>query len=143
MATHSLTSPVLWLAVAGVATAWFFYLKQPGIPKAIKSACAPIYTVLENKYYFDKFNEMVLAAGARLLGKGLWKGGDAGVIDGLIVGGSVQVVNGVAMLARLFQSGHIYHYAFTMIVGVFLLLSFWLFDFQYLSFWFLDFLGLN
>ena len=143
MATHSLTSPVLWLAVAGVATAWFFYLKQPGIPKAIKSACAPIYTVLENKYYFDKFNEMVLAAGARLLGKGLWKGGDAGVIDGLIVGGSVQVVNGVATLARLFQSGHIYHYAFTMIVGVFLLLSFWLFDFQYLYFWLLDFLGLN
>ncbi len=126
MATHSLTSPVLWLAVAGVVLAWFFYLKQPGIPAAIKSACAPIYTVLENKYYFDKFNEVVLAGGARLLGKGLWKGGDAGVIDGLIVGGAVRVVNGVAMLVRLFQSGHIYHYAFTMIIGVCALLSFWI-----------------
>ena len=126
MATHAVGTPVFWLAVAGVVLAWFFYLQKPSIPAAIKSACWPIYVVLENKYYFDKFNELVLAGGARLLGKGLWKGGDAGVIDGLIVGGSVRAVGLIASLLRLFQSGHIYHYAFTMIFGVCALLSFWL-----------------
>ena len=105
---------------------WFFYLKRPEIPAAIKAASGPLYTLLENKYYFDKFNERVLAGGAKLLGRGLWRGGDAGVIDGLIVGGAVRLVSGVSMLVRFFQSGHIYHYAFTMIFGVCALLSFWL-----------------
>jgi NADH-quinone oxidoreductase subunit L len=126
MALHAFGSPVFWLAVAGVVLSWFFYLKRPDIPAAIKRTFTPIYTILENKYYFDRFNEVVLAGGARLLGKGLWKGGDAGVIDGLVVGGVVRLVGGVAMLVRFFQSGHIYQYAFTMIFGVCALLSFWL-----------------
>ncbi|MFZ4536332.1 NADH-quinone oxidoreductase subunit L [Propionivibrio sp.] len=126
MALHSVNTPVFWLAFAGVALSWIFYLKLPAIPTAIKAACGPIYTLLENKYYFDKFNEVVFAGGARLLGRGLWKGGDVAVIDGLIVGGSVRLVGLISMMARLFQSGHIYHYAFTMIFGVCALLSFWL-----------------
>ena len=126
MAMHSFMTPVFWLALAGVVLAWFFYLKRPAIPAAIKDSLGPIYTVLDNKYYFDKFNEVVIAGGARLLGKGLWKGGDAGIIDGLIVGGAVRVVGIFAMLIRLFQTGHIYHYAFAMIFGVCALLSFWL-----------------
>ena len=126
MALHAVQTPVFWLAAGGVALSWFFYLKRPDIPEKIKTACAPIYRVLENKYYFDKFNEVFVAGGARLLGRGLWKGGDIGLIDGLIVGGSVRVVGLLAMMVRLFQSGHIYHYAFTMIIGVFALLSFWL-----------------
>ena len=126
MALHAVQTSVFWLAAAGVALSWFFYLKRPDIPEKIKTTFAPIYTVLENKYYFDKFNELVIAGGAHLLGRGLWKGGDVGVIDGLIVGGSVRVVGLIAMVVRLFQSGHIYHYAFTMIIGVFALLSFWL-----------------
>jgi NADH-quinone oxidoreductase subunit L len=126
MAAHALTSPVFWLAAGGVVSAWFLYLKRPSLPAAIRAACGPLYTLLENKYYFDRFNERVLAAGARLLGRGLWRGGDAGVIDGLIVGGSVRVVGSIALLVRLFQSGHIYHYAFTMIFGVCVLLTFWL-----------------
>jgi len=127
MAMHAATSPVFWLALAGVLLSWFFYLVRPGIPKAIKAACGPIYTLLENKYYFDRFNEVVIAGGARLLGRGLWKGGDVGVIDGLIVGGATRVISGFSMLARVFQSGHIYHYAFTMIFGVFALLTYWMF----------------
>ncbi len=126
MASHAFVTPVFWLALAGVVSSWFLYLKRPDIPAAIKQAAGPLYTLLENKYYFDRINEMVLAGGARLLGRGLWKGGDAGLIDGLIVGGSVRVVNVLAALVRYFQSGHIYHYAFTMIFGVCALLSFWL-----------------
>ena len=126
MALHAVQTPVFWLALAGVVLSWFFYLKRPDIPEKIKNTFAPIYTVLENKYYFDKFNEIFLAGGARLLGKGLWKGGDVGVIDGMIVGGAVRLVGWIATMARFFQSGHIYHYAFTMIFGVCALLSFWL-----------------
>ena len=126
MALHAFSTPVFWLALSGVVVSWFFYLKRPDIPAAIKGALSPLYTLLENKYYFDKFNEVVLAGGARLLGRGLWKGGDAGLIDGLIVGGAVRVVGLVSVVMRFFQTGHIYYYAFTMIFGVCALLSFWL-----------------
>ncbi|HRD93027.1 MAG TPA: NADH-quinone oxidoreductase subunit L [Accumulibacter sp.] len=125
MATHAVTTSVFWLAFLGVASSWFLYMKRPDIPEAIKSRCAPLYTLLDNKYYFDKFNEVVFAGGARLLGRGLWKGGDAGLIDGIIVGGAVRLVSWFAALARLFQTGHIYHYAFTMIIGVFVLMTLW------------------
>ena len=126
MALHAFSTPVFWLALAGVVVSWFFYLKRPDIPEKIKNSLAPIYTLLENKYYFDKFNEIFLAGGARLIGRGLWKGGDAGLIDGLIVGGAVSVVGWISTVVRFFQTGHIYNYAFTMIFGVCALLSFWL-----------------
>ncbi|MBK7325742.1 MAG: NADH-quinone oxidoreductase subunit L [Propionivibrio sp.] len=125
MALHAVSTPVFWLAFAGVALSWFFYLKRPAIPAALKVASGPIYTLLENKFYFDKFNEVVFAGGARLLGRGLWKGGDAGVIDGFVVGGAVRLVGWVSTMVRFFQSGHIYHYAFTMIIGVFVLMTLW------------------
>ncbi len=126
MALHSVLSPVFWLALAGVVSSWFLYLKRPDLPPKIKAAFLPIYTLLDNKYYFDRFYEIVFAGGARLLGRGLWKGGDEGVIDTFIVGGSVRAVGLLATTIRFFQSGHIYHYAFTMIFGVCALLSFWL-----------------
>ena len=125
IAVHGLKTPAFWLALAGVIASWFLYLKSPDLPEKIKTALKPIHTVLENKYYFDKFNEAVLARGAHLLGQGLWKGGDAGVIDGLIVKGSVIVVHGLSRLIRAFQSGHIYLYAFTMIFGFSALLTLW------------------
>ena len=125
MASHALTSAVFWLALSGVALAWFFYLKRPDIPATLKSRFGALYRLLEQKYYFDSFNEIFFAGGARLLGKALWKGGDAGLIDGLIVNGSTRIVSWFATFARLFQSGHIYHYAFTMIIGVFFLMTLW------------------
>jgi NADH-quinone oxidoreductase subunit L len=84
---------------------------------------APIIRILENKYYFDWFNENVLAAGARLLGRGLWKGGDQGVIDGFFVNGSARAVGAFAGVVRLVQTGHLYWYALVMILGVFGLLT--------------------
>ncbi|MDS4014437.1 MAG: NADH-quinone oxidoreductase subunit L, partial [Candidatus Accumulibacter sp.] len=125
MATHAVSTPVFWLALLGVASAWFLYMKRPDIPAAIKERSGFIYTLLDNKYYFDRFNEVVFAGGARLLGKGLWKGGDAGLIDGVIVHGATRLVAWFATLVRLFQTGHIYHYAFTMIIGVFILMTLW------------------
>jgi NADH-quinone oxidoreductase subunit L len=125
MAIHGFTSLPFILAMSGVILAWFFYMIAPAIPAAIMRTFKPIHTLLENKYYFDKFNEIVFAGGARLLGRGLWKVGDQTIIDGMIVNGSAKVVGLIAQLSRLFQTGHIYQYAFSMIIGVFILPTFW------------------
>ncbi|MBT0963787.1 NADH-quinone oxidoreductase subunit L [Denitromonas iodatirespirans] len=125
MAIHGFTTLPFFLAMAGVVVAWFFYLVKPEIPAAIMRTFKPLHTLLDNKYYFDKFNEVVFAGGSRLLGQGLWKGGDQGVIDGLIINGTARSVSLVAQLSRLWQSGHIYLYAFSMIIGVCILLSLW------------------
>jgi NADH-quinone oxidoreductase subunit L len=123
MAVHSLTTLPLWLAVGGVVTAWWFYLKQPAIPAAIKKRFAWIYQLLDNKYYMDWFNEHVLAAGTRLTGMGLWKGGDVGLIDGALVNGSARAVGAVAQITRRLQTGYLYFYALVMLLGVFGLMT--------------------
>jgi NADH-quinone oxidoreductase subunit L len=125
MAIHGFTTLPFWLAMGGVALSFVFYMIAPQIPAAIMRVAKPIYVLLDNKYYFDKFNEVVFAGGARLLGKGLWKAGDQGVIDGIVINGSARTVSLIAQVSRLFQSGHIYQYAFSMIIGVCILLSLW------------------
>jgi len=119
MALHALSTLPFWLTLAGVVSAYVFYLVAPSIPAALDRALKPLRIVLENKYYMDWFNENVLAAGARLLGRGLWKGGDQGLIDGLVVNGSARVVGAAAGLVRLVQTGHLYWYALVMVLGVF------------------------
>ncbi|MBC3861942.1 NADH-quinone oxidoreductase subunit L [Undibacterium jejuense] len=118
MAVHAFTSLPFWLALAGVVTSYFFYMVKPAIPTAIKKHSSAIYNLLDNKYYMDKFNEIVFAGGARVLGGGLWNIGDKGLIDGLVVNGSAKLVGWFSRGIRLFQSGYIYHYAFVMILGV-------------------------
>lgn len=117
MALHGLQTLPFWLALAGVVTAYVFYLVKPGIPAAIARAFAPVVTVLENKYYMDWINEHIFAPAARALGTGLWKGGDVAVIDGAI-DGSARTVNRIAQATRLLQTGYLYWYALVMIVGV-------------------------
>jgi NADH-quinone oxidoreductase subunit L len=126
MGLHAFSTPPFYLALAGVALSWFFYMKRPDIPAAIQRRFSGIYTLFENKYYFDKINEIVFAGGARLLGKAFWKGGDVAVIDGVVVNGSAKLVGWVAAITRLFQTGYLYHYAFTMIIGVFVLMTLWI-----------------
>ncbi len=122
MALHGLQTLPFWLALAGVVTAWWFYLKQPSIPVAIGKALSPLVKVLENKYYMDWFNEHVLAAGARLIGMGLWKGGDQAVIDGAI-NGSASAMGGLAGVLRQAQTGRLYTYALVMLLGIFGLMT--------------------
>ncbi len=124
MAAHAFSTLPFWLALAGVATAYYMYMVNPAVPAAIKRAVQPVYTLLDNKYYMDWFNENVLARGARMLGVGLWKGGDQAVIDGTLVNGSWKVVGWVAGVVRWFQSGYLYHYALAMIVGIVVLMSY-------------------
>lgn len=124
MASHSLSTLPLWLAVAGVVSSYVFYMMFPAIPAAIKRVAQPIYTLLENKYYLDWFNENVLARGARLLGTGLWKVGDQAIIDGAVVNGSWKLVGLLSGFVRKAQSGYLYHYALVMILGIFVLMTY-------------------
>ena len=123
MALHAFTTLPFLLALSGVVVAYVFYLVTPSVPVAIGRALSPIVKLLENKYYLDWFNEHVLAAGTRLLGRGLWKGGDTFLIDGLLVNGSAKLVGLMAGLSRLVQTGHVYWYALVMLLGVFGLLT--------------------
>jgi len=123
MALHAFTTLPFILALSGVVVAYVFYMVMPSVPAAIGKALSPVVKVLENKYFLDWFNEHVLAAGARLLGQGLWKGGDMGLIDGVLVNGSAKAVGMVAGLTRLVQTGHVYWYALVMLLGVFGLLT--------------------
>ncbi|MET3106572.1 NADH-quinone oxidoreductase subunit L [Oxalobacteraceae bacterium GrIS 2.11] len=118
MGIAALTSVPFWLALAGVGLSYFFYMVKPEIPTAIKKNFSVIYNLLDNKYYLDKFNEVVFAGGARLLGGGLWNVGDKNLIDGLLVNGSAKFVAWFSRTMRTVQTGYIYHYAFVMILGV-------------------------
>ncbi len=123
MAFHSFLSLPFLLAASGVASAWFFYMKRPDIPAAIQKRFQWIYTLLDNKYYFDRFNDWFFAGGARGASTFLGRYGDKVLIDGLLVNGSAKMVGKISGIVRHFQSGYIYHYAFTMITGVFVLLT--------------------
>ena len=123
MGIHSLTSLPFILALSGVVLSWIFYMWLPVIPTWIKAKFSWIHYVLENKYGFDRFNEIVFAGGSRFIGSKLWKIGDVKLIDGFLVNGTANLIGRISQRVRRLQSGLIYHYAFAMIIGVFLLLS--------------------
>ncbi len=125
-ALHSVTTLPVWLAVAGVLSAWYFVLRRPDQADWIQRRTAWLYRLLVNKYYFDWFNEKILARASRGLGLALWRGGDQAVIDNTLVNGSAGAVAWFAGRARLIQSGFLYSYAFWMIVGLVLLLGWFL-----------------
>jgi NADH-quinone oxidoreductase subunit L len=129
MALESLTGPIFWLALAGVVVAWYFYMRRPDIPAALQKRFSFLYRLLDNKYYFDWFNENVLARAARDLGTALWKGGDVAVIDGVLIDGSASTIGHIARSTRRLQSGYLYWYALVMIVGVIGLMTWQLWPF--------------
>jgi NADH-quinone oxidoreductase subunit L len=135
MALHGLMTAPFWLAVGGVALAWYMYLVNPALPAAVKKAVQPLHTLLENKYYMDWFNENVIARAMRGLGNGLWKGGDQAIIDGGAVNGSARLVGWTAGVVRWIQTGYIYHYAFAMLLGVIGLLSYFIYLKPYVERW--------
>jgi len=123
--THAFTQAPVYLALAGTATAWFLYLKRPDLPQKISDKLSWGYKLLVNKYYFDEFNENVIAAGTRGLARAFWHYGDEVAIDGALVNGSARAVGWISRLIRRLQSGYLYHYAFAMIIGLSALLA-WL-----------------
>jgi NADH-quinone oxidoreductase subunit L len=123
MVLHAFFTLPFWLALGGVLTAWYFYMKNPAIPAAIQKRFSFIYTLLDEKYYFDRFNDWFFAGGARGASRALWKFGDVKLIDGFFVNGSAKMVGMFSGVLRGFQTGYVYHYAFWMILGVSLLLT--------------------
>ena len=123
MALHGLQTAPFWLALAGVGLSYYMYMVNPALPTAIKARVQPLYALLENKYYLDWINENILARGARALGTGLWKVGDQAIIDGAMVNGSWKLVRWVSSVVRWMQTGFIFHYALVMILGVFALMT--------------------
>ncbi|WP_423460633.1 NADH-quinone oxidoreductase subunit L [Ottowia sp. VDI28] len=124
MALHGFTALPFWLALAGVAVSYYMYMINPALPARIKRMFQPIYTLLENKYYMDWINENVFARGARVIGTGLWKGGDQALIDGAVVNGSWKIVGWISSVVRRLQSGYLYQYALVMILGIFVLMTY-------------------
>jgi len=127
MMMHALSTIPFWLSVAGIFTAWFLYNVRTDIPAKIKARCGFLYNLLDRKYYIDELYSWLFAGGSRALGTVLWKYGDIKVIDGFFVNGAARVVALSAALVRQYQTGYIYHYAFTMIVGIFVILTLWLY----------------
>jgi NADH-quinone oxidoreductase subunit L len=125
-ALHGPLGAPFWLALSGVVCAWLFFLRYPSWAAAVQSRLTGLHTLLVNKYYFDWFNENVLARASRGLGTVLWKAGDQAVIDGTLVNGSAAAVNWFAGIARRIQTGYLYSYALWMVVGLAVLLGWFL-----------------
>jgi NADH-quinone oxidoreductase subunit L len=127
---HGVSAAPFWLAVAGIMTAWFLYIKNTHLPKKIAIAFGPLYALVERKYGFDELYAWLFAGGARAVGKGFWKGGDQAVIDGLLVNGSARVMGWFSGVIRLLQSGLVNQYAVSMLIGIVILASFFLHKYQ-------------
>ena len=122
MVSHSLHTPVLYLAIGGVLAAWFLYVKAPQLPAKIAQTFRPVYVLFENKYYLDNIYFAVFAKGTRALGTFFWKAVDTAIIDNGLVNGAAQLVGAVAGQVRRLQTGFIYTYAAAMVSGVLVLI---------------------
>ncbi|HWU75926.1 MAG TPA: NADH-quinone oxidoreductase subunit L [Rhodanobacter sp.] len=123
MALHGFTQLPFLLVVIAFASCTYIYLFNPAMADRIKAALKPLWIVLDRKYWIDNVYFALFARGGVLLGRGFWKVGEQGAIDGAMVNGSVSVVHRIAAKARQLQSGYLYHYAFAMILGLILLLG--------------------
>jgi len=121
---HGVLSLPFWLALAGIAAAGYLYLVNTALPARIAQSLRPVYTILMNNYYFDRFNDWFFAAGSRRIGTLFANFGDGWLIEG-VVNGSARMVGWWSRMLRQMQSGYVYHYAFTMIIGLFALLTWW------------------
>jgi len=126
MALHGIVNPVFGLALAGAITAWIFFLWKPSLANSTARMFGWLRTILLNKYYFDWINENIIAGASRLLGRSLWRGGDAAIIDGALVNGSASLLGRLGGVLRYIQSGYLYSYAFWMIIGLAALLGYFL-----------------
>jgi NADH-quinone oxidoreductase subunit L len=120
---HGLINPTFWIAMAGLVSAWYLYILRPELPAELARRLSILYAVLDRKYGFDVFNEWFFAQGARRIGRLFWRAGDVSVIDGALVNGTANGVGWLAARVRNVQTGYLYHYAFTMIIGLLALLT--------------------
>ncbi|MFK5969904.1 MAG: NADH-quinone oxidoreductase subunit L [Candidatus Marithrix sp.] len=119
---HGLIQPPIFLAAAGVGLAYFLYIKRPELPAMIAERTGIVYKILVEKYYFDRFNDWFFAGGTRKIGSFMWQFGDVKFIDGFI-NGIADLIDWTASKTRKVQTGFLYHYAFSMIIGLAVMLG--------------------
>ncbi len=124
---HAFVAPVIYLAAAGFGVAYYLYVMRPDLPAVLAERFPMPYRILEKKYGFDELYLNVFAAGSRGLGTLLWRGADMKIIDGLLVNGTARIIGRVAAVLRHGQTGYLYHYAFVMIIGLLVLLTWFVF----------------
>jgi NADH-quinone oxidoreductase subunit L len=122
-ALHGMMNLPFLLVVAGAVSAWYLYLWRPDLPGQIQARLTGLYDVMNRKYLFDEIYQAVFMRGGQKLGGVLWKYADAGLIDGVLVNGTARLVGWFATVARHLQTGYLYHYAFAMIIGLLILLT--------------------
>ncbi len=120
---HGMLTPPFWLAVGGIAGAWYCYCRNPAMPAILAKAAGPVYRILQNKYGFDELYQTLFARGSVWSGKLLYKNVDAGLIDGALVNGTAHTIAAISVVLRKIQTGYTYHYAFVMIIGLFSLIT--------------------
>ncbi len=122
-AVHGLTGLPFILVLAGFGSAFYLYMMKPELPDRIQQRFARLYDIMDRKYLFDEFYQAFFMRGSRNLGTVLWKYADAGLIDGLMVNGTARLVGWFAAVTRYLQTGYLYTYAFAMIIGLLILLT--------------------
>ncbi|MCY4051488.1 MAG: NADH-quinone oxidoreductase subunit L [Gammaproteobacteria bacterium] len=120
---HGLMTPPFWLAIGGIVFAWYCYCRDTDLPNRIAQRFSLIYQILDKKYGFDEFYQTVFARGSVRLGKFLHRRADAGLIDGMMVNGTARAIGRISTRLRRIQTGFTYHYAFAMIIGLFSLIT--------------------
>jgi NADH-quinone oxidoreductase subunit L len=119
-------TPTLAMA-AGFAVAWYFYITNPLVPFGLSKRFRGLYQFLLNAWYFDALYDFLFVRPAKRIGRFLWKTGDGTIIDGLGPDGVAARVIDITNRVVKLQSGYIYHYAFVMLVGVALLITYFIF----------------
>jgi NADH-quinone oxidoreductase subunit L len=116
----------LIVALAGIGLAYVMYLLWPGLPAVLARVFRPIYLFLLNKWYFDELYDAIFVRPAHAIGRGLWKQGDGAVIDGYGPDGIAATTVSLAQRVSRLQTGYVYHYAFAMLIGVVVLVSWYI-----------------
>jgi NADH-quinone oxidoreductase subunit L len=116
----------LIVAILGIATAYVFYMFRPDLPALVAGRLRPLYLFLLNKWYFDELYDRLFVRPAFVLGRGLWKQGDGAVIDGLGPDGISARTLAIAVRAGRLQTGYLFHYAFAILIGVVIMVTWFL-----------------
>jgi NADH-quinone oxidoreductase subunit L len=119
-------APTLMMAL-GFGVAWYFYLRNPLVPFGLAKRFRGAYLFLLNAWYFDALYDRLFVRPAFWLGRKLWKVGDGKIIDGIGPDGVAARVIDITNRAVKLQTGYIYHYAFVMLIGVALIITYFLF----------------
>jgi NADH-quinone oxidoreductase subunit L len=112
--------------VIGLGLSWLFYIRMPEMPARVASAFRPLYLFFLNKWYFDELYDRIFVQPAKAIGYGLWRGGDMGIIDRFGPDGVAASAWSTAKRTARLQTGFVYHYAFAMLIGVALLVTWYL-----------------